>query len=88
VTTQVGLTIGKSRSWTGRNCILCCTSSTATATTASTLAALARRCCAAARSATTSCTDGRAALLARWGLNGNNHLHKYEDGKTRCQSND
>jgi hypothetical protein len=86
VPAQIGLTVGEPRCRTGWNGILR-TASAATTTASTTLAALSGRCCASTGS-TTSCTDGRTALLARWGLNGNNHLHKYEDGKTRCQSND
>jgi hypothetical protein len=38
--------------------------------------------------ATPLCAGGRATLLPCRGLNGNDHLHKYEDGKNDCQGND
>jgi hypothetical protein len=60
------------------------TSSTAASTTLTTLAS--GRCGTATGS--TSGAGGRTALLPRRGLNGNYHLHKNENGKNRCQSND
>jgi hypothetical protein len=62
------------------------TTTTAATTALSALSTLSGR--RRSGTATPLCSGSRATLLPRRGLNGNDHLHKYEDGKNDCQGND
>src|SRR5688572_14658386 len=83
MTAQVRLSIGKPRCGTGRSCRLLAASSTAASSTTSAACTLSG-CCSTTCGRATSRTGGRTALLTRGGLNGNDHLHKYQRSKDHC----
>src|SRR5688572_18046885 len=88
VTAEIWLAIGKSGRWSCRSLRLLTSATAAASATASASAALSGCRSAATCPCTATRAGGRPALLARWGLNGNDDLRHDHGRKNDCQSND